>query len=130
MAVITKFGIYSGLVINWSKSSLMPLDGTSASVLTQTNIPISVSFKYVDIHVTPPPSARLYTVHLNLMPLLACFRNSVRIWSRLKMSLVGRTNLIKMILMPQLLYVLHNSPVVIPLKKFCIIHSIYRNLAV
>lgn len=30
--------------------------------------------------------------------------------------------------MPQLLYFLHNSPVVIPLKMFCIINTIFRSL--
>lgn len=49
-------------------------------------------------------------------------------WSRLKISPVGRINLIKIILKPQILYILHNSPMVVPLKQFCIINSIFRSL--
>lgn len=76
MAVITKFGTYLGLAINWSKSSLMTLDRKSAPLSTQTNIPIFDSFKYLGIHLTP---RLLDYIHLNLMPLLACLRDKVRI---------------------------------------------------
>lgn len=44
------------------------------------------------------------------------------------MSLAGKTNLIKMILMPQLLYLLHNTPVVIPIKIFRVVNSLFRLL--
>lgn len=44
------------------------------------------------------------------------------------MSVVGKVNPIKIILMPQLLYMLHNSPVVIPLKTFRIVNSIFCTL--
>lgn len=67
-------------------------------------------------------------IGLNLTPLLNPFRDRVKVWSRLKISLAGHVNLIKMIMMPQLLYMLHNTPTVIPLKKFCIINSIFRSL--
>lgn len=39
-----------------------------------------------------------------------------------------RTNLVKMILMPQLLYVLHNSPVWIPFKHFHKFQGLFRHL--
>lgn len=42
------------------------------------------------------------------------------------MSLAGRVNLIKMVFMPQLLYMLHNTPMVIPFKVFHIINAIFR----
>lgn len=40
----------------------------------------------------------------------------------------GRVNLIKMILMPQLLYFHHNFPMVIPLKLFHTVNAIFRSL--
>lgn len=44
------------------------------------------------------------------------------------MSLAGKTNLIKMILMPQLLYMLHNTSIVIPLKIFRVVNTVFRTL--
>lgn len=41
------------------------------------------------------------------------------------MSLVGRVNLTKMIFMPQLLYILHNTPTVVPFKIFPVINSLF-----
>lgn len=42
--------------------------------------------------------------------------------------LAGRTNLIKMFLMPQFLYMLHNTPVVITLKIFRVVNNLFRLL--
>lgn len=41
---------------------------------------------------------------LNIHPLVTCFRDRIYVGNKLKMSVEGRTNMIKMILMPQLLY--------------------------
>lgn len=41
---------------------------------------------------------------------------------------MGRANLVKMILMSQLLYFLHNSPVIIPLNIFCTVNSLFQAL--
>lgn len=84
------------------------------------DIPVSTSLKYLGIQVTPRV---LDYVNLNLTPLINRCRDRVKVWSKLKLTQVGRINLIKMILMPQLLYVLHNSPMVITLKKFRLFRS-------
>lgn len=39
--------------------------------------------------------------------------------------MIGQASLVKMILMPQLLYFLHSSPVVFPLKTFRTVNSLY-----
>lgn len=49
MNVIRRFGEYSGLVINWTKSSLLLLDREPSSSLTMQNIPVSTSFRYLGI---------------------------------------------------------------------------------
>lgn len=41
--------------------------------------------------------------------------------------MVGQANLEK-IMMPKLLYFLHNAPVTLPLKMFRVINSIFRHL--
>lgn len=101
---------FSGLVINWTKSSIMLLDSTPDSQSpTLQDIPITPEFKYLGVYVTPQP--RDY-VSLNVCPLLSRINDKIKVWSKLKMSLVGRVNLTKMIFMPQLLYMLHNTPMV------------------
>lgn len=40
---------------------------------------------------------------------------------------MGRVNLLKMIFIPQFLYILHNTPLVVPLKVFRIINSMFRS---
>lgn len=56
MEVVQTFGHYSGLVIDWTKSSLMLLDKKSDPQLkTLLDIPVSMEFRYLGIQVTPKP---------------------------------------------------------------------------
>lgn len=55
-------------------------------------------------------------------------KDKIKIWSRLRMSVAGPVNLVKMILMPQLLYILHNTPMVVSLKVCRVINSIFHSL--
>lgn len=50
------------------------------------------------------------------------------VWRTLSLSVVGRVNLIKIIWMPQLLYLLHNAPVWVPQRFFYKVNSLFRNL--
>lgn len=101
----------------------MPLDGIPGSPASDLhNIPVSSQFKYLGIQITPRP---LDYLNLNLSPLLTRIPDKTKVWARLKLSVVGKINLIKMIFMPQL-YILHNSLMVIPLKMFRVITSIFR----
>ncbi|XP_069610810.1 zinc finger protein 300-like [Ranitomeya imitator] len=53
-------------------------------------------------------------VRLNLTPMLGKFQQKIGAWMKPFLSVAGRVNLIKMRLMPQLLYILHNAPVWLP----------------
>lgn len=66
----------------------------------------------------------------NLVPLLLKFKRKCDIWSRLPLSVAGRSNLVKMVWMPQLLYLLHNSPVWIGKKWFQKIQTLFRGVNV
>lgn len=100
MSVIEHFSVYSVLVINWSKSSLMLLDADPDSrEQTVHRVPVTSSFKYLGVQVTPEPQD---FISLNLSPLINRIQDRAKVWSRLKMSLAGRVNLIKMVFMPQL----------------------------
>lgn len=84
------------------------------SVSLPGSIPLVTSFTYLGILVSP-----ILTNYScpNAQPLMTRFRVKINIWNKLNISQAGKTNLIKIILLPQLLYVLHNSPVVNPLFK-------------
>lgn len=76
----------------------MLLDATPDSrITTLQNIPVSISFKYLGIYVTPKP---LEYVSLNLSPLLGRIRDKAKVWSKLQLLVVGKVNLIKMFFMP------------------------------
>lgn len=107
-------------------SSLMLLDRKpNPPLVTLLDILKSTEFWYLGIQVKPNP---LVYITLNVTPLLNRCHDWVKVWSRLKLSLVGRINLIKIILIPQILYVLYNSQMVVPLKQFRIINSIFKSL--
>lgn len=126
MSIITQFGHYSGLIINWSKSALMLLDEDQEVELPDScPIPVVASFKYLGVRISP--RLREYS-SLKINPLLSRFQDKINTWNNLKMSLAGKANLIKMILMPQLLYFLHNLPVVLHLKIFRVVNTLFRRL--
>lgn len=64
MATILEFGGFSGLNINYSKFALKLLDGTDTQTVTWAcPIPITSSFKYLLVQVTPHPQD---FCHLNI----------------------------------------------------------------
>lgn len=86
---------------------------------------IPVPFKYLEVQISP----RLGDYcPLNVYPLLSQFWDKINTRNNLKLSLTGKANLIKMILMPQLLYFLLNFPVVIHLKIFRVVNTFFRCL--
>lgn len=89
MLTISQFWIYLGLTINWSKSALMLLDEAKQPVAQ--SYPISpTTFKYLGNQIT---LSLTDFCHLNITPLPTCF---CCFW----LSLIGKRNVIKMILMP------------------------------
>lgn len=126
MSTISRFGRFSGLLINWSKSVLLLLDWNNTQIVNSScPIPIATSFKYLGIQITAKPRE---FIPFNISPLLLRFRGKVKTWKSLSISVAGRVNLIKMILMPQLLYFLHNTPMVTPLKTFRTVNAIFHSL--
>lgn len=126
MEVITTFGLHSGLTINWAKLNLMPLDAeVSPSLPSLCPVPVVQSFKYLGVYIAPNITEYC---KLNIMPLLHRFKAKIVVWNKLWLSLTERANFIKMILMPQLIYLLHNSPVVIPLYIFRLVNIIFCTL--
>lgn len=104
----------------------MPIDPLRDSALPVSNqLQVVTKFKYLGIVVSPRPQD--YVVN-NLTPLITKLSTKVDAWCRLPLSVVGRCNLIKMVAMPQLLYILHNAPMWIPVPFFRKINSLFREL--
>lgn len=126
MAIITFFGSYSSLTINWAKPALLQLgDVVAPSLADFCPVPVVRSFKYLDIYISP-----IVTDYctLNIMLLMHGLRATVSIWNKLWISMIGKANLIKMIYMLQLLYLLHNSPVLVPLYFFRLVNTNFPTL--
>lgn len=126
MHIVEEFGNFSGLSINWEKSSLLPVDPLDDS--TSVGIPqlkITEKMKYLGIVLFKDPNL---FIEDNLAPLLLKFKKKCDIWSRLPLSVAGRANLGKMIWLPQLLYLFHNSPTWIGEKWFQKIQALFREL--
>lgn len=112
--LLNTFGIFSGLYINWSKSSLMPL--SSACSLGPDNhfcrLPILDHFKYLGIYIS---NNHKTLVQMNVHPLIDHFKSKFRVcW----------INLLKMVVLPKCLYALQHSPVMVPRQLFCSMESL------
>lgn len=126
ITLITEFGDYSGLRINWGKSVLLPVDTLSPlSFVSSTSLAVVERFKYLGIQIST--DFRLF-IPLNVTPMVTRFQEKINTWTKLPLSVIGRNNLIKMILMPQLLYILHNSPVWLPFTHFYKFQALFRDL--
>lgn len=126
MQLLEGFRRISGLIVNWEKSTLLPIDSTTGSL--PQGIPrlrVVDKLKYLGIVLDNNPS---HYIRDNLAPLLEKFKRKTDVWSRLPLSVAGRVNLVKMIWMPQLMYILHNSPVWIGRDWFVKINSLFREL--
>ncbi|XP_073497707.1 exosome complex component RRP46 isoform X1 [Phyllobates terribilis] len=128
MQIIERFGAISGLKINWSKSVLFKVDRDvewTDREKEENKLQCKEVFKYLGIQVSLSVSDYL---NINLAPLLKKLKAKIDIWTKLHITVVGRINLFKMILMPKLLYVLHNAPMWISKKRFKSLNVMIRAL--
>ena len=115
--VINSFGRVSGYKINLTKSILLPIN-LSASKLSLTQLPFKVatdSFTYLGVCVTRDYTGLFKT---NLIPALSKAKEDLKRWESLPISLAGRVNSVKMIIMPRLLYYFNAIPTFIPKSFF------------
>ena len=115
--IIHSFGMVSGYKINLTKSILFPVNA-SASKLPLTQLPFNVatdSFTYLGVCVTRE-YAELF--NKNLKPALTKAKEDLMRWESLPISLAGRVNSVKMVIMPRLLYYFNTIPTFIPKSFF------------
>lgn len=99
------FGEFSGFRINWSKSSLFPLDPEQL-VHPSSQLQVVHSFRYLGVVQLPLSSY----VTKNLCPMIAQLQQRLDKWMNLPLDLMGSVNLLKIIFLPNLLYVMANAP--------------------
>lgn len=114
MKIIETYGIFSGLKINWQKFALMLL-GPGNRMRAQTPLKIVEVFKYLGINITLDPEEAL---KVNILPLVEYVKRKLAIWIKLPISMAGRIQLIKSIILPKCLYLFAHSLVKIPKQIF------------
>ena len=111
--IITLFGCFSGYKINFSKSLAMPMGSLRDRTGTLPAFPFKWSmtgFVYLGIHITPLFHG-MYRANFN--PLLDSIRKDLDRWAPLPLSLLGRVSIIKMNILPRLLYPLQMIPLLL-----------------
>lgn len=112
LSLIDFFGTFAGYKVNWEKSKLMPIHIRDQEWLHQLLFRVTKErFTYVGIVITKNYNS---IFKADFDPLIDKLQNYIQFWRILPISLLGRTNAIKMIFLPQLLSLVQNIPVFIP----------------
>lgn len=114
-ALVTTFGPISGYKINPSKTEVLPIHIPPLAFETlQQNLSYhwcSQYFKHLGIHLTS-----IYH-QANYSPLFWDIDRLLRQWDTYPLSLLGQINVLKMSILPGLLYLFQTLPVPIPMKQ-------------
>jgi len=122
LKTITNFGKLSGFKVNYEKSELMPIGLKDLSVIHSSPFKVSMEkITYLGIVVTSKYNL-LFKANFN--PLLSKLQACIHFWKTLPISLIGRINAIKMIFLPQILYLFRNIPILLPKSFFKHLDSI------
>lgn len=112
MDIIKSYSILSGYKINWTKSEAMPISGLchSNSVTNFGFKWVSNGMKYLGIKLSQDVEEIPAS---NLEPILQKIKNNLDKWGKIRLTLWGKVNVIKMVISPQLNYILMMVPVTI-----------------
>ena len=88
----------SSYTINWSKSSLLPLNSASKEDCTDYNIPVVSHFKYLGVNVF---TSLQKTITKNYNNTLSMLKQDLERWQKLPIFLSGRISIIKMNVLPR-----------------------------
>ena len=117
MNTIQSFSKFSGYFINWNKSEAMPLSKTCFPFMVEkSNFRwVRKGMKYLGIKLSEDMNE---IITLNFNPLLLKIKTNLEKWDKIKLSLRGKINIIKMIIAPQFSYVTMMLPLRIPATIF------------
>uniref|UniRef100_A0A671TGB6 Reverse transcriptase domain-containing protein n=1 Tax=Sparus aurata TaxID=8175 RepID=A0A671TGB6_SPAAU len=113
LTLIDSFSGVSGYKINWSKSEAMPLSRVCPPSIRQgwqfSWQPSGLT--YLGIKITP----RLENIMtINLLPLIQKIELILQNWTKLGLSLLGKINILKMIIVPKINYISNMLPLSMP----------------
>lgn len=114
--LISSFGAFSGYKVNLAKSEAMPLGSLVSVPVLAEPFPFQWSpsgFIYLGVHITPTYE-QMY--RSNFPPLLDTIKADLDRWAPLPLSWLGRAALIKMNILPRLLYPLQMIPILLSKK--------------
>lgn len=111
---------FSGYKINYDKSLAFPLGDRISSLSYQPFKVTTKGFKYLGIYFSTDHSN---LIKHNLLPVIAKIKTDLLRWTNLSLSLLDRIAIIKMNVLPRLLYIIQMLPIYIPSKIFTKIHS-------
>lgn len=114
---IDSYSKLSGYKINWHKSGAMPLSNTCySSHVTSFDFKWTPSgMKYLGIQLNPNLDEIMLS---NMEPLLQKIKMNLDKWEKLKLTLWGKINVIKMVVAPQFNYISMMLPVDITPQHF------------
>lgn len=109
LQTIEYFRSFSDLKINWEKSQILPIDSFPPPKL-QEHLPLQrvSSIKYLGASVSRSPADY---ISMNIEPLFTLIKSKIQVWTRLPLGVWGRINIIKMILLPKVLYMIWHTPI-------------------
>ena len=115
--MIKEFGVFSGYKINNAKSSLMMLKEEESTGPLPMSSPFNLTegFTYLGIRIMREINN---LVPQNYDPVVDAIERSIDRWSSLPISVVGRINILKMNVIPKLLYLFQNIPLPPPSSLF------------
>ena len=111
LKVIDSFSKFSGYKINFTKSEAMPLGSLNSVPNLLPSFPFKWSperFTYLGVYITPIFQQMYKT---NFVPLFEKVRQDLERWSSLPISWLGRIAMIKMNILPRLLYPIQMIPI-------------------
>uniref|UniRef100_A0A672RLN0 Reverse transcriptase domain-containing protein n=1 Tax=Sinocyclocheilus grahami TaxID=75366 RepID=A0A672RLN0_SINGR len=92
------FGKFSGYRINWSKSSLLPLNKKAQSIVITTTIPITNQITYLGIFIRPSLKE---IVHINYDKVFQKLKRDIDRWRTLVASLESIVSTVKINILPR-----------------------------
>lgn len=124
MSAFETFGFLSNFKINLSTSEILNISvpHKTASLL-KPSYPFSWQphkRKYLGIFFTPNPALLLRE---NYIPLLNLIRQDLHKWNQLAHSWLGRINVVKMNILPRLLFLFQKVPYKVPPGLFTVLTS-------
>lgn len=122
------FGDISGYKINSTKTEALPINISEDALSTlQGNFNYRwcpKSLKYLGVYLTPSYSTLFQA---NFPSMFTEINNLLKTCTKFPLSLLGRINVLKMSILPKLLYLFETLPVMIPLSQLKILQRSFLN---